>query len=99
MENILTSKLKIFVKKMLSGHYWELIWYWPLIPTTSIINISSRNEHSSLHIDTRSHQLLVKTSIVWDLQVFSKLVESIYYTNKNDKYNPINQNPYDFNAI
>ena len=62
------------------------------ILTASVIHISTRNEHSSLHSDTRTRQILVKTSKVWDLQVFSKLVESDYMTEKTNKYSPKNAN-------
>ena len=82
---------------MLSGHYWELILYCPKILINSIINISNRNELSSPQMINLLYQLLVKTSKVWDLQVFSKLVESNFWSKKMNKYSLLKQNRYDLN--
>ena len=73
--------------KVLSGHYWELCLQCLRVLTTWIIYIFIRkNEHSSPNSDTRLRQLSIKTSKVWYLQVFSKLVESVQNAHKINKY-------------
>ena len=93
--DIYSSLIKIYIK-VLSGHNWELIWYCQKILISSIIKISNRNEHSSPHMIGRLSQLIVKTSKVRDLQVFSKLVESTFLLQKMNKLRLLQQNLYDF---
>ena len=72
--------------KGLSGHNWEL-FYADNNPSYISNQISIYNEHSSHHTDISITSVSgFKLVRRWDLQVFSKLVESVHIgvkTNKN----------------
>ena len=87
----LNGTIFLYILKALSGHYWELILNCLQILITLILKKSGKNERSSPSTDSRIHQLLIKTSKVRYLQVFSKLVESAFFTDKMNKFNEENQ--------